>query len=370
MRETKPNTNTSKYQLKNLSLINTSFLLGTPLLLLFFTYLWITKDGFDLRIVFFSIFTYILSGISITAGYHRLFAHKTYDAHPIVKLFFLIFGATAFQNSVLKWASDHRLHHSKVDTDHDPYNINEGFFFAHMGWVMLEKNSEIKTRYSKDMEQDSLIMWQHKYYLPIAFLFGFILPTIICYYLFGTIYGGIASCLFRVVFVHHCTFFINSLCHCFGSQPYTDTNTAKDNWFMAYFTFGEGYHNFHHYFQTDYRNGISWYDFDPTKWLIKSLDFIKLATNLKVTSKKRIMDAKLQMSLKRIEKNSTFADYQAEFEEMKIKILEAIKNIDLSKKMKDKDKLAKEKLRQAKKDLHFHLILWKLHIKKLQQNPI
>jgi stearoyl-CoA desaturase (delta-9 desaturase) len=366
----------NKYSLKNINLTNTLFLCLTPFLAILAVYFWLIVDGFSLDIVIFTFVGYVATGISITAGYHRLFAHKTYDAHPIVKIIFLILGATTFQNSVLKWASDHRLHHSKVDTDVDPYNINEGFFFAHMGWVFLNKNSEVKERYAKDMLNDKLIMFQHNYYLIIAVGFGFVLPTFLSYWFFDSYIGGIASSLVRVVTVHHCTFFINSLCHCFGSKPYTDTNSAKDNWFMAFLTFGEGYHNFHHYFQTDFRNGISWYDFDPTKWLIKLLSYGKLAANLKVTSKKRILDARLNMTLKRVENTQRFAHYASEFEEMKLKILESLKKIETFKKEIKFNKintdkfnleLAKIKLEEAKKELKIYMSLWKLNIHYLEQ---
>jgi stearoyl-CoA desaturase (delta-9 desaturase) len=366
----------NKYALKNINITNTLFLCLTPFLAIVAVYYWLVIDGFSWSIFLFTLFGYIITGISITAGYHRLFAHKTYDAHPAIRVVFLILGATTFQNSVLKWASDHRLHHSKVDTEEDPYNINEGFFFAHMGWVFLNKNSEVKERYAKDMMMDKLIMLQHKYYLSIALFFGFIVPTIISYILFDSFLGGVASCLVRIVFVHHCTFFINSLCHCFGSRPYTDTNTAKDNWFMAFLTFGEGYHNFHHYFQTDFRNGISWYDFDPTKWLIKLLSYGKLANNLKVTSRKRILDAKLNMTLKRVENSQRFSHYAAEFEEMKIKILDTLKRIETFKKEIKFNKintdkfnleLAKIKLEEARQEFKIYMSLWKLNINNLEQ---
>ena len=369
----------NKYALKNLNFTNTLFLLLTPIALIISTVYWLETEGMNLSVLSFTILTYILSGISITAGYHRLFAHKTYEAHPIIKILFLITGATAFQNSVLKWASDHRQHHSKVDTENDPYNINEGFFFAHMGWIFLNKNSDIKERYAKDLLADKWIVMQHKYYTLIAVVFGFVVPTLLCHFLFDSYLAGVVSSLARVVLVHHCTFLINSLCHCFGSRPYTDTNSAKDNWLMAFFTFGEGYHNFHHFFQTDFRNGVSWYDFDPTKWLIKTLAHFRLASNLKLTSKKRIMDAKLSMALKNIENSGGFYSYANEFEEMKLRIMDSLKRIEnfrneikTIKPQRDKMSLraAKVKLQGAKKDLRIHLVLWKLNIQRLEQNFI
>jgi stearoyl-CoA desaturase (delta-9 desaturase) len=103
----------------------------------------------------------------------------------------------------------------------------------------------------------------------------------------------------RLVLSHHTTFFINSLAHIWGKQTYTEKNTARDNGFLAFFTFGEGYHNFHHIFENDYRNGIRWWQFDPTKWLIKSCEFLKLTTKLRITPEDKIEKAKLSMVLLR-----------------------------------------------------------------------
>lgn len=332
-----------KYTLRNLSWLNTLFLLLTPPAAITLTILWVYFDGFDWRHVGLGIFFYILSGISITAGYHRLFSHKAYDAHPIVKAFFLIFGAAAFQNSVLKWASDHRIHHSEVDTDHDPYNINEGFFYAHMGWILLKGSNDFNDRYVKDLTKDKMIMFQHKYYFQIAGFFGIILPTLIGWFMFGSFLGGLAiGALLKVVILHHSTFFINSLCHYIGNTPYTDSNTAKDSWIMALLTFGEGYHNFHHYFQADYRNGIRWFQFDPTKWLIQILSKLRLASKLKKTPDFKIFKAKLQMKLKDAKAKCLLDDSKLEeLEGLKDKVIESLKKLE---EVKNQYKNAKVKL--------------------------
>jgi stearoyl-CoA desaturase (delta-9 desaturase) len=360
----------NKYSLKNLDLINVLFLFLTPLTAIILTILWIKTDGFHIGQIFLGIAFYLISGISITAGYHRLFAHKAYSANPIVKFMFLLFGAAAFQNSVLKWASDHRVHHSKVDSDEDPYAIQEGFFYAHMGWVLLKKNSEIKEKYAKDFLKDKLVMWQHKYYLLISVAVGLVFPAILGELFFNSWLGGLAVAGFlRVVFVHHCTFFINSLCHCVGSTPYTDTNSAKDSWIMAFFTFGEGYHNFHHYFQTDYRNGINWYQFDPTKWLIRSLQFSGLAFKLRLTPQEKILAAKMQMKLKLLNtKLSANEKFHQEVEALKVRVLEALNHFhELKLEYKEsKAREIKEKMLEAKAEFNKTLEAWNLYIQLIQ----
>ncbi len=241
-------------------------------------------------------------GMSITAGYHRLWAHKTYDAHPLLQLFFAIGGAFALQNSALHWSSDHRVHHKFVDqNDKDPYSAKKGFWFSHIGWMLREYQAQRYSDYSnvRDLQSNKIVMWQHNNYLLLTVLTNFGIPLFLGV-LTGNIVGMLLSVgVLRLVLSHHFTFFINSLAHIWGKQPYTDTNTARDNGWLAFFTYGEGYHNFHHIFEFDYRNGIRWWHFDPTKWLIKSCSFIGLTRNLKVCPEDKIVKAKALMQLKR-----------------------------------------------------------------------
>ena len=370
----------NKYALKNLDLVNVLFLSLTPVAAIVLTYFWIQSGAFNWSQVAFAFVMYFVAGISITAGYHRLYSHKAYDAHPMVKLFFLIFGAAAFQNSILKWGSDHRRHHLKVDTEEDPYAITEGFFHSHMGWIFLKKNSEIHEQFAKDLRKDKLVMWQHKYYLYIAVLAGIVFPTIVGGLIFNSFLGGLALCFVSIVVTHQCTFFINSLCHFIGSTPYTDTNSAKDSWFMALFTFGEGYHNFHHFFQFDYRNGIRWYHFDPTKWLIQSLNRIGLAFKLKVTSENKIVEAQMIMKMKKIEaRREAVESIKNELEELKVKVIEAMNRVqELKKEYKANrhqfEARAREefklKIQNAKNELRYYRFGWEMMLKQYRLAPI
>ncbi len=288
---------TTVLRVKKIDWVNTLFLTITPVVAIILGTLYFKNNGFQLSQVLMAIFFYFLTGMSITAGYHRLFAHRTYKANKLVKLILLLFGAATFQNSALKWSADHRIHHNHVDDEKDPYNINKGFWYAHIGWIFFQEK-EVDPKYPKDLTNDPLVMWQHRNYLWLCVTMGFILPTIIGHFL-GSALGGFAlSGVARVVFVHHCTFFINSLCHIVGTRPYTDSNTARDSAIMAFFSYGEGYHNYHHYFPTDYRNGVKWYQYDPTKWLIKSLAFIGWTKDLKLVPKRLILEAQREMSLK------------------------------------------------------------------------
>lgn len=238
------------------------------------------------------LFFVVATGMGITAGYHRLFAHSTYKANALTRFLFLFFGAAAFEQSCLMWSAQHRDHHQFVDTDQDPYSIKKGFWYAHMGWLVFWKH---QTNYnnSLDLQKDALVVNQHRYYVLWAVGAGIVTPVLL-----GALYGH-ALCAFlfafclRLTVVYHSTFCINSVCHMFGQATYDVKATAKDHWVVALATFGEGYHNFHHKFPVDYRNGVRWYHWDPSKWLIRSLAFVGAAWDLKRTSNFRILEARL-----------------------------------------------------------------------------
>ncbi len=279
---------------KRLNWVNAIFLIVTPVIVSIFIPLNIIFHGFDWRLVLIFILGCLATSVSITGGYHRLFAHRSYEANWLLKLFYLVFGAAALQGSAIKWCSDHRRHHKHVDTDVDPYSISKGFLFAHVGWVFLKDDPQYREFRSQDLKADPLVVWQNKYYFLLAVIVGFGIPTLIGL-AFGSPWGGLLWGGFaRVVITHHCTFFINSLCHMWGKQPYGKKNSARDNFVLAFFTYGEGYHNFHHRFEADYRNGVRWYQWDPTKWWIRSLSFFKLTRNLKRVPDSEILKARLQ----------------------------------------------------------------------------
>jgi stearoyl-CoA desaturase (delta-9 desaturase) len=276
---------------------NTAFLLITPLLALILTPWYLYNHGFSWWD--FAIFFVLMkaSGLSITAGYHRLFSHQTYEASPVAKFLLLVFGAGAFQNSALKWSSDHRYHHRFVDKEGDPYAITKGFFHAHMGWIFYGDPEHRSYGNAKDLSDDPLVKWQDKYYLPLSVLTGFLLPiglgALVGRPFAGFIWGG----LIRVLWVHHGTFLINSLAHTTGARPYSTKNSARDNWWLAFFTNGEGYHNFHHAFANDYRNGLRWYQWDDTKWTILLMQSLGHAFDLKRTPEAQILKAKLESAV-------------------------------------------------------------------------
>lgn len=295
------------------------FLILNPLATLTLMPIYFYNYGFQSGLLLFALIFAAATNLSITAGYHRLFSHKSYDAHPLVKALFLLVGASAFQGSALKWSSDHRRHHTHIDSEKDPYNINEGFWYAHMGWLFYKESVNQKI-HAPDLEKDWMVKFQDKYFVTLAILTGFALPTLIGWMLGSALGGLVIGGGLRIALTQQSTFFINSLCHTLGKQTYSKEISARDSWIVALLTHGEGYHNFHHKFQIDYRNGIKWYQWDPTKWVIRSLHTLGLASKLRQISTAEILKARLQAETAVLTKHG-FAEEK--LIAMKEKILEA-----------------------------------------------
>ncbi|CAG8543942.1 5186_t:CDS:2 [Dentiscutata erythropus] len=197
------------------------------------------------------------------------FGHRTYTARFPFRLALALVGTLAFQGSIKWWVLRHRLHHRFTDTDHDPYSAAKGFWFSHMGWIFKRPYyPRLKFIDASDLNADPVVVFQHKHYVLLAFTTGLILPTCIAA-LWGDALGGFlyAGLLGRVI-IWHCTFCINSFAHWTGDQLYSNEVSARGNLLLAIMTNGEGYHNFHHEFPKDYRNGYGLFDYDPSKWLI------------------------------------------------------------------------------------------------------
>ncbi len=253
------------------SMVSIFALIATPLFGYFYGY---SQLDWILFVVL-----YMITGLGITVGYHRLISHRSFTCATPVKIALLIAGGWALENSALKWCSDHIRHHAKTDTDEDPYNAKKGFWHSHVLWIFIkDQNPGGREKYKAALRKDKWIMWQDRHYLAVV-VSGLVLPFVIGFLHRGWI-GAISAFLlagvFRVFLVLNSTFFINSICHIWGTQPYGDANSSRDNWWISLLTFGEGYHNYHHNFPRDYRNGPLWYNFDPSKWLIFSFFVLRL----------------------------------------------------------------------------------------------
>jgi stearoyl-CoA desaturase (delta-9 desaturase) len=240
----------------------------------------------------------VLCPLAISGGYHRLYSHRSYRCSAAVEIFHLCFGAAAWQASALYWASDHRDHHAYTDQEGDPYNITKGFWWAHWGWLCWRgEPKEFKN--SKDLLENKLVAFQDRHYVVLALLFGMLIPTLIAW-TWGDAAGGLLLAGFlRILVQYHASFAVNSFAHTFGTRPYSTANSARESVLPAAInlimlpTMGEGlYHNYHHRFPSDYRNGIRFYHYDPVKWMVWTLSKVKLAWDLKTTPAEVIQRAR------------------------------------------------------------------------------
>jgi carboxypeptidase Q len=278
--------------------LNVIFLMGTLLGAVVSVPWFLITHGFGWPewLTFFGL--WLAVGISVTGGYHRLFAHRTYRAAWPVRLFYLIFGAAALENSAVNWTGDHRIHHSNVDHDRDPYNIQKGFWWAHMGWIFFD-NEPVPPTVVRDLLEDPLVRWQAKWYGVIGLGVTILIPLLVGLATHRVLGCLLIGSLLRVVVSHHGTFFINSACHMVGRQPYSREHSARDSGVMAVLAFGEGYHNYHHSFPFDYRNGIKRWHFDPAKWAIYCLSKIGLARDLRRATDATVLKARIDVQFER-----------------------------------------------------------------------
>lgn len=276
---------------------NILFLTLSPLIGIVGTAVYTWRVGFEPWMLMLFLGMYLLIGLSICAGYHRFFAHKSYECSRLVQVLYAVFGAMAAQNSILVWSAGHRLHHRHVDEDWDPYNIRRGFWWAHILWVFYVDPAHGDTKIVTDLLRNPVARWQHRWYRPLLLVGGFGIPTAVGALCGDAVAGVLWGGFLRLVVTHHATFSVNSMAHRFGAAVYDGSTSARDNWLVALLTLGEGYHSFHHRFAGDYRNGIRWYQWDPAKWFIRLLEFVGLASRLRWTVAPRIEQARMQAAL-------------------------------------------------------------------------
>ncbi len=298
-----------------------------------------------LSMIIISIILYFITGISITAGYHRYYSHRTYRAHPIVEFVLLFFGSMAGQGSALRWSFDHRLHHAHVDTDEDPYSINKGFWYAHCLWLK-NKPKAIEPKVVPDLLKNKLVMFQDRHAISCMVVSNFIV-----FLFFGWLLNDFwGACMLatwtRLFALHHSTWFINSLAHTWGNKPFCQEQTAVNNCILSFLTFGEGYHNYHHTFANDYRNGVRWFHFDPTKWMIWILSRFGLTSDLKrmdwYSIRKRMVLERKGLLMERLESlwDSKKEELQKHVDEISEQMLTKIAQL----------RTLREKYHQMKKD--------------------
>ncbi|TYZ68079.1 hypothetical protein PybrP1_010021 [[Pythium] brassicae (nom. inval.)] len=219
---------------------------------------------------------YYLSGLGITMGAHRLWAHRSYKAHGIVRFFLMLCNSLANQGTIFHWCRDHRVHHKYSDTRADPHDSGRGFFFAHMGWLLVKKDPRVIEAGSKlnydDLWADWTVVLQEKLNPWGQLGVCFVVPMLAGMHLCGESWFVSLFVLgfLRYVLVLHATWLVNSAAHFYGYTPYDSKLEPRENWVVSLFAIGEGWHNWHHKFPYDYATsefGVT-RQFNPTKLTI------------------------------------------------------------------------------------------------------
>lgn len=246
------------------------------------------------------IFCHFSGGLGITAGAHRLWSHKSYKAKWPMRLLLTVMTSLAAQNDVFEWARDHRVHHKFSETDADPHNAKRGFFFSHVGWLLVRKHPNVIGQGKKidlsDLYADKICMFHRRHYRLMALLFCVVLPTLIPYYLWGeTLWNAyFIGFALRYVVTLNATWCVNSVAHMWGNRPYDKNINPSENHFVVLVSGGEGFHNYHHTFPSDYSTSELGIDWNLTTAFIDLFCWLGLAYDRKTVSKAMIRQRKIR----------------------------------------------------------------------------
>lgn len=279
-----------------------------------------SRTPLQLKTLIWSVVYYYCTGLGITAGYHRLWAHKSYSATRPLEMFLALCGGAAVEGSIRWWSRDHRAHHRYTDTAKDPYSVRKGLLYSHLGWMVMKQNPKRIGRTDiSDLNENKIVQWQHRNYVSVAMGMGILFPMFVSGLGWGDWAGGfIYAGILRIFFVQQATFCVNSLAHWLGDQPFDDRNSPRDHVFTALVTLGEGYHNFHHEFPSDYRNAIEWWQYDPTKWFIWTCKKFGLAYDLKQFRSNEIEKGRVQQLQKKIDQKRAVLDWGVPLEQLPV----------------------------------------------------
>jgi stearoyl-CoA desaturase (Delta-9 desaturase) len=237
---------------------------------------------------------YVLTGLGITVGFHRLLTHRSFQTHKATEYVFATLGSMAVQGPVIAWVADHRKHHAHTDEEGDPHSPHvgrgdgvigalRGLWYAHMGWLFDAHGRAEAERYARDLVEDRGMRFLSRWFLSVAAL-GLLIPAGLGYLLDGTLKGALTGLLWggfvRIFMLHHVTWSINSVCHFFGRRRFAIEDQSTNVFWLAPFTFGEGWHHNHHAFPRSARHGLRWWELDPTGLLIRAMRRLRLAWNV------------------------------------------------------------------------------------------
>jgi stearoyl-CoA desaturase (Delta-9 desaturase) len=232
--------------------------------------------GITWQAVAICIALYWLRMFGIGAGYHRYFSHRSYSTGRFLQFILAFLAQSSAQKSVLWWAAKHRHHHLHSDTQQDVHSPrHKGFVYSHLGWVFSRKHDATDLVKVADLASFPELRWLHKFeVMPAAVL------AVLCFLIAGWS-GLVIGFLWSTVLVYHATFCINSLAHVHGRKRYVTGDDSRNNWLLAFFTLGEGWHNNHHAYQSSARQGFRWWEIDVTFYVLKALSLVGIVWDLR-----------------------------------------------------------------------------------------
>lgn len=232
-------------------------------------------SGVTVTSVILAVTLYVVRMFGVTAGYHRLFSHRSFKTSRLGQFLFAFLAQSSAQKSVLWWAALHRHHHRHSDQEEDVHSpLHRGFWYSHLGWIFDKRHESTRVEDVPDLVKypELRVLDKHQLLPAIAL-------AVACFLVDG--WPGLFIGFFlSTVVLYHGTFFINSLAHVHGSQRYVTGDTSRNNWWLAVITLGEGWHNNHHAYQRSTRQGFRWYEFDPTYYALKALSWVGVVWDL------------------------------------------------------------------------------------------
>ena len=233
-------------------------------------------SGITWQAVAMCVTLYWLRMFAITAGYHRYFSHRAYATSRLFQFVLAFLAQSTTQKSVLWWAAKHRHHHLHSDTPHDVHSPrHKGFFYSHLGWIFYRQHDLTDLVKVADFAAFPELKWLHRFEQAPA-----VILAIACF-LIGGWSGLVVGFVWSTVLLYHATFCINSLAHVHGRKRYVTGDDSRNNWVLAFFTMGEGWHNNHHAYQSSARQGFRWWEIDATFYILKGLSFVGVVRDLK-----------------------------------------------------------------------------------------